>query len=127
MNTQPQCPGGQAAPRPHAILHRTRRAMVLLRVLGLCLNSVACAKAEAPQAAGPVVQAVTPEQKFAPGYLEAVATGYDNGVALQAPEGIAPLRQPREARSAPAAPMAGAVPVAMPAAGRAVGREQPAH
>ncbi|WP_454752740.1 hypothetical protein [Cupriavidus necator] len=127
MNTQPQCQGGQGALRPHPKLHRTRRAMVLLRVLGLCLNSVACAKAEAPQAAAPAVQAVTPEQKFAPGYLEAVATGYDNGVALQAPEGVAPLRQPREARSEPAAPMAGAVPVAMPAAGRPVGREQPAH
>jgi len=90
--------------------------MVLLRVLGLCLNSVACAQSEAPQAAtAPAVQAVTPERKFAPGYLEAAATGYDNGLAWQEPEGIAPLRPPREARSVPAAPMTGAVPVAMPA------------
>ncbi|MFS8974094.1 hypothetical protein [Cupriavidus necator] len=127
MNTQSQCQGGQAAPRPHAVLRHMRRAMVLLRVLGLCVNSVACAQAEAPQAAAPALQAVTPEQKFAPGYLEAVATGYDNGVALQEPEGIAPLRLPREARSMPAAPMAGAVPVAMPAAVRPVGQEQPAR
>ncbi|QQX87862.1 hypothetical protein JJQ59_20805 [Cupriavidus necator] len=115
MNTRSQCQTGQAAPRPPAILHRSRQAMALLRVLGLCINSVACAQSEAPQAAAPAVQAVTPEQKFAPGYLEAVATGYDNGLALREPEGLAPLRQPREARSVPAA---GAVPVAMPAAVR---------
>jgi hypothetical protein len=65
------------------------------------------------------MQAVTPERKFAAGYLEAAATGYDNGLAWQEPEGIAPLRPPRETRSVPMAPMAGAVPVAMPAAGRA--------
>ncbi|MGY2487293.1 hypothetical protein [Cupriavidus sp. CP313] len=115
MNTRPQCQTGQAAPRPPTILHRSRQAMTLLRVLGLCINSVACAQSEAPQAAAPAVQAVTPEQKFAPGYLEAVATGYDNGLALREPEGLAPLRPPREARSAPAV---GAVPVAMPAAVR---------
>ncbi|WP_432262019.1 hypothetical protein [Cupriavidus sp. TMH.W2] len=116
MNTRPQCQTGQAAPRLHAIRHRVRRAMVLLRVLGLCINSVACAQAEAPQAAASAVQAVTPEQKFAPGYLEAAATGYDNGQAFREPEGVAPLRPPREVRSVLAAPMAGAVPVAMPAA-----------
>lgn len=99
MNPQSPCQRGQAASRPQKkLLHRTRRAVVLMRVLGLCLNSVACAQAEAPQPAAPVVAAVTPEQKFAPGYLEAVSTGYDNGVAWQEPEGIAPLRQPREVR-----------------------------
>ncbi|MEM5433219.1 hypothetical protein [Cupriavidus oxalaticus] len=120
MNPQSPCQPGQAASRPQKkLLHRTRRAVVLLRALGLCLNSVACAQAEAPQPAAPAVAAVTPEQKFAPGYLEAVSTGYDNGVAWQQPEGIAPLRQPREARSVPAGPMAGTVPVATPAAVRA--------
>ncbi|MFJ4293806.1 hypothetical protein ACIP1U_29170 [Cupriavidus sp. NPDC089707] len=123
MNPQSPCQRGQAASRPpKKLLHRTRRAVVLLRVLGLCLNSVACAQAEAPQPAAPAAPAaaaVTPEQKFAPGYLEAVSTGYDNGVAWQEPEGIAPLRQPREVRSVPAGPMAGTVPVAMPAAVRA--------
>lgn len=120
MNTRSPCQNGQAASRPSAIRHRSRQAMVLLRVLGLCLNSVACAQSEAPQApAAPVMQAVTPERKFAPGYLEAAATGYDNGLAWQEPEGIVPLRPPREARGVPAAPMAGAVPVAMPAGGRA--------
>lgn len=118
MNTRPQCQTGQAAPRPHGFLHRSRRTMALLRVLGLCINSVACAQSEAPQAPAPAVQAVTPEQKFAPGYLEAVATGYDNGLALREPEGIAPLRPSREVRSPQVAPMAGAVPVAMPAAVR---------
>lgn len=129
MNTQPQCQGGQAASRPHGILYRTRRAVALLRVLGLCVNSVACAQAEAPQAAAPAVQAVTPEQKFAPGYLEAVATGYDNGVALQDPEGIAALRPPREVRGSPVAPlpMANAVPAVMPASVRPVMRQQPAR
>ncbi|SPS01729.1 hypothetical protein [Cupriavidus taiwanensis] len=118
MNTRSPCQNGQAASRPSAIRHRSRQAMVLLRVLGLCLNSVACAQPEAPQAAtAPALQAVTPERKFAPGYLEAAATGYDNGLAWQA-EGIAPLRPPREARGLPAAPRAGAVPVAMPAAVR---------
>jgi hypothetical protein len=92
--------------------------MVLLRVLGLCVNSVACAQSEVPQATAPAVQAVTPEQKFARGYLEAVSTGYDNGVALQGPEGIATLRLPREARSVPAAPMVDAAPVVVPAAVR---------
>ncbi|WP_432260985.1 hypothetical protein [Cupriavidus sp. TMH.W2] len=29
--------------------------------------------------------AATPEQKFPPGYLESVATGYENGAATQAP------------------------------------------
>ncbi|SPA22170.1 conserved exported hypothetical protein [Cupriavidus taiwanensis] len=116
MNTRSPCQNGQAASRPSAIRHRSRQAMALLRVLGLCLNSVACAQSEAPQAATvPAVQAVTPERKFAPGYLEAAATGYDNGLAWQEPEGIAPLRPPREARSVPAAPMTGTVPVAMPA------------
>lgn len=120
MNTRSPCQNGQAASRPPAILHRSRQAMALLRVLGLCINSVACAQAEAPQApAAPAVQAVTPERKFAAGYLEAAATGYDNGQAWQEPEGIVPLRPPREARSVPVAPMAGAVPVAMPAGARA--------
>ncbi|NOV24364.1 hypothetical protein E5S69_12690 [Cupriavidus necator] len=117
MNPRSPCQNGQAASRPSAILHRSRQAMALLRVLGLCINSVACAQSEAP--AAPAVQAVTPERKFAAGYLEAAATGYDNGQAWQAPEGIAPLRPPREARSVPVAPMAGAVPVAMPAGVRA--------
>ncbi|UIF89827.1 hypothetical protein [Cupriavidus sp. UYPR2.512] len=123
MNTQPQCQTGRGAPRPHGFLHRSRQAVALLRVLALCVNSVACAQSEAPQAAAPALQAVTPEQKFAPGYLEAVATGYDNGVALREPEGLAPLRLPREARSVPATPMAQTVPVALPAAVRS----QPAH
>ncbi|MBP0637892.1 hypothetical protein [Cupriavidus sp. AcVe19-6a] len=108
MNPQSPCQRGQAASRPQkTLLHRPRRAIALLRILGLCLNSVACAQVEAPQPATPVVVAVTPEQKFAPGYLEAVSTGYDNGVAWQEPEGIAPLRQPREARG-PASGDAGA-------------------
>jgi hypothetical protein len=102
--------------------------MVLLRVVGLCINSVACAQSEVPQAAAPAVQAVTPEQKFARGYLEAVSTGYDNGVAWQEPEGIAPLRLPREASSnMPAAPMADAAPLVMPAAVRPVVRAQSAR
>ncbi|WP_354683522.1 hypothetical protein [Cupriavidus necator] len=121
MSTQSPCQTRQAAPRP-AILNRTRRALVLLRVLGLCVNSVACAQGEAPPAAAPAVQAVAPEQKFAPGYLEAVATGYDNGVAMLEPEGIAPLRLPREARSPAEAP----VPAIMPAAVRVV-RQGPAR
>lgn len=116
MNTRSLCRNGQAASRPPAILHRSRQAMALLRVLGLCINSVACAQSELPQGvAAPAVQAVTPERKFASGYLEAAATGYDNGLAWQEPEGIAPMRPPREARGVPSVPMTGAVPVAMPA------------
>ncbi|MCY1216448.1 hypothetical protein D9M68_447860 [compost metagenome] len=123
MNPQSPCQRGQAASRPQKkLLHRTRRAVVLLRVLGLCLNSVACAQAEAPQPAAPAAAAVTPEQKFAPGYLEAVSTGYDNGVAWQEPEGIAPLRQPREVRG----PAAGdAASTGMPATLRPVAAQRP--
>ncbi|CAG9172454.1 hypothetical protein [Cupriavidus pinatubonensis] len=78
-------------PRARTVLRRARRAMILLRVLGMCANSVALAQGTLP---GP--SAVTPEQKFPSGYLEAVATGYDNGQAMHPAEGMAPLR-PRAA------------------------------
>ncbi|MGX6566593.1 hypothetical protein DAMDJJ_23955 [Cupriavidus necator] len=42
MNPESPCQRGQAASRPQKkLLYRTRRAVVLLRVLGLCLNSFA--------------------------------------------------------------------------------------
>ncbi|KAF7962162.1 hypothetical protein AWV80_24855, partial [Cupriavidus sp. UYMU48A] len=73
-------------------MRRARRVMILLRVLGLCANSVALA-----QGTLPAPSAVTPEQKFPQGYLESVATGYENGQQPMLPaEGVAPLR-PRAA------------------------------
>ncbi|MGO4329695.1 hypothetical protein AB4Z48_06175 [Cupriavidus sp. 2TAF22] len=72
--------------------------------------------------AGP---ALTPDQAQPPGYLEAVSTGYGNGRAFSAPEGIAALRLPRavapDARSpsvpSPPAPAPAATPV-MPVPGK---------
>ena len=77
-------------PSARTVLRRARRAVILLRVLGLCANSVALA-----QGTMPTPSAVTPEQKFPPGYLESVATGYDNGQAMPAAEGMAPVRVPQ--------------------------------
>lgn len=79
-------------PGTRNVLRRARRAMILLRVLGLCANSVALA-----QGTLPMPSAVTPEQKFPQGYLESVATGYDNGQALHPVEGMAPARPSRAA------------------------------
>ncbi len=90
MTTDSESRGGQ--PRARTVLRRARRAMIVLRVLGLCANSVALAQGTMP---GP--SAVTPEQKFPSGYLESVATGYDNGQAVPIAEGMAPVRSPRAA------------------------------
>lgn len=106
-------------PGTRTVLCRARRAMILLRVLGLCANSVALA-----QGTLPTPSAVTPEQKFPQGYLESVATGYDNGQALHPVEGMSPARPARAAmtREVPAAApsplpigQARAMPAAMPA------------
>ncbi|WER50009.1 hypothetical protein CupriaWKF_23215 [Cupriavidus sp. WKF15] len=105
-------------PGARTVLRQVRRAIILLRVLGLCANSVALA-----QGTLPVPSAVTPEQKFPPGYLESVATGYDNGQALHPAEGMAPMRPSRTGMtrvelpgtSLPMGPVR-AVPAAMPAA-----------
>lgn len=88
-------------PSARNVLRRARRVMILLRVLGLCANSVALA-----QGTLPAPSAVTPEQKFPPGYLESVATGYDNAQAMPA-EGMSPVRPSR-------APMTRVEPSAMP-------------
>ncbi len=77
-------------PIARTVLRRARRAMILLRVLGLCANSVALA-----QGTLPATSAVTPEQKFPPGYLESVATGYDNAQAMHPAEGMSPARPSR--------------------------------
>jgi len=118
MKIPPQLrPGVIAPPRlGHAptIRYRLRTWILLLRVLALCFNTAAHAQPVSPPAAQ-----VTPEQKFAPGYLEAVATGYDNGQAFNAAEGIAPVRQPRTVRTepAPAAPAPSPTPTTSPAPG----------
>ncbi|MGO4812947.1 hypothetical protein AB4156_25690 [Cupriavidus sp. 2MCAB6] len=86
-------------------VRKLRQAVLLIRVLALCVNCVAYA-----QPAAPVKSVVTPEQTFMPGYLEAVSTGYDNGQALHESEGIATLRVPSTVASqlraspAPSAP-----------------------
>ncbi|CAG2135192.1 hypothetical protein LMG19282_01043 [Cupriavidus campinensis] len=96
---------------PLAVLYRMRGGILLLRVLALCAHTAVYAQpALAP--------AVTPEQKFSPGYLEAVSTGYENGQALGAVEGIAPVRPPRAERTdpapaAPATPSAPRIPAAV--------------
>ncbi|MGO4306700.1 hypothetical protein [Cupriavidus sp. RAF12] len=111
MKIPPQLrPTAAVSPRPHTpptLLYRVRRGVLLLRVLALCVNAVAHAQPGLPPA--PVV---TPEQKFAPGYLEAVSTGYENGQALNASEGVAPVRPPRSVRTdlAPSAPAVPAGP-----------------
>lgn len=111
-------------PGARTVLRRARRAMILLRVLGLCANSVALA-----QGTLPAPSAVTPEQKFPQGYLESVATGYDNGQALPPVEGMAPVRPARAAMTraeTPVAPsplpigQARAMPAVMPAPAPAV-------
>ncbi|MGO4762842.1 hypothetical protein AB4120_09880 [Cupriavidus sp. 2KB_3] len=93
---------------PPAVLYRMRGGILLLRVLALCAHTAVYAQpALAP------ATAVTPEQKFSPGYLEAVSTGYENGQALGAVEGIAPVRAPRAERTdpAPAAPATPSAPM----------------
>jgi len=118
MKIPPQLrPGVIAPPRPGhapAIRYRLRSWILLLRVLVLCFHTAAHA-----QPVSPATTQVTPEQKFAPGYLEAVATGYDNGQAFNAAEGIAPVRQPRAVRTEPAPPMPAPAPAAVmtPASG----------
>lgn len=95
---------------PLAVLYRMRGGILLLRVLALCAHTAVYAQpALAP------ATAVTPEQKFSPGYLEAVSTGYENGQALGAVEGIAPVRPPRAERTdpAPATPSAPMIPGAV--------------
>ncbi len=103
MKIPPQLRHGVPAPPRLSlgpnIRYRLRAWILLLRVLALCIHTAAHA-----QPALPPAPQVTPEQKFAPGYLEAVATGYDNGQAINAAEGIAPLRQPRAAVTEPAPP-----------------------
>jgi hypothetical protein len=87
-----------------------RGGILLLRVLALCAHTAVYAQpALAP------APAVTPEQKFSPGYLEAVSTGYENGQALGAVEGIAPVRPTRTERTdpAPAAPSTPMIPAAV--------------
>lgn len=115
MTTHSESRDGQ--PRACTVLRRARRTMILLRVLGLCANSVALA-----QGTLPVPSAVTPEQKFPPGYLESVATGYDNGQAMPPVEGMAPVRPPRAGMTRvelpgvpPPMSQARAVPAALPA------------
>ena len=116
MKIPPQLrPGVLAPPRlgPAPVFrYRLRTWILLLRVLALCFHTAAHA-----QPALPPATRVTPEQKFAPGYLEAVATGYDNGQAIITAEGIAPVRPPRALRSdpAPAMPAPRPAPVATPA------------
>ena len=101
MKIPPQLrPGVLAPPRlgpAPAIRYRLRTWILLLRVLALCFHTAAHA-----QPALPPAPQVRPEQKFASGYLEAVATGYDNGEAFNAAEGIAPVRQSRALRAEPA-------------------------
>lgn len=95
---------------PLALLYRMRGGILLLRVLALCAHTAVYAQpAPAP------APAVTPEQKFSPGYLEAVSTGYENGQALGAVEGIAPVRATRTERTdpAPAAPSTPMIPAAV--------------
>ncbi|MGO4280756.1 hypothetical protein [Cupriavidus sp. RAF20_2] len=95
---------------PLALLYRMRGGILLLRVLALCAHTAVYAQpALAP------APAVTPEQKFSPGYLEAVSTGYENGQALGAVEGIAPVRATRTERTdpAPAAPSTPMIPAAV--------------
>lgn len=111
---RPLGPLGPLGPlTPLAVLYRMRGGILLLRVLALCAHTAVYAQpALAP------APAVTPEQKFSPGYLEAVSTGYENGQALGAVEGIAPLRPPRAERpdptpAAPAAPAAPMIPAAV--------------
>jgi len=116
MKIPPQLrPGVTTPPRlghAPAIRYRLRTWILLLRVLALCFHTAAHAQPVLPPAAQ-----VTPEQKFAPGYLEAVATGYDNGQAFNAAEGIAPVRQPRAVRTEPvrATPAPGPAPAITPA------------
>jgi hypothetical protein len=83
------------SPSRPGFLHKARRAVFVLRVLALCANSATYAQVHTP--AQPPQSAVTPEQKFAPGYLEAVSTGYENGQAMHDAEGVAPLRPQRPA------------------------------
>jgi hypothetical protein len=88
MTTTSESPGEQ--PGIRTVLRQARRAMILLRVLGLCANSVALAQGTLPSPS-----LVTPEQKFPPGYLESVATGYDNGQAMHPVEGMSSVRPSR--------------------------------
>jgi len=127
MNCQRRTRQG-ATPHTRKILLWTRRVLVLARVLGLCANGMAYAQ---PGTAQP---AVNPEQKFPPGYLEAISTGYDNGQAMRESEDMAPARMPPRAglarvglpaapAPAPAAPAAPAKPVMTGAQpGRATGQ-----
>ncbi|WP_459571219.1 hypothetical protein [Cupriavidus sp. 8B] len=103
-----------------------QRGVLLMRVLAMCANSIAYA-----QPAAPAQSLVAPEQTFAPGYLEAVSTGYDNGQALQGSEGMAPVRLPHSPTTqirpspAPSTPApAAANPVVVPVSQKSR-REQP--
>lgn len=96
-------PFAPALPRPAspiALLYKMRGGIMLLRVLALCAHTAAYAQ--------PATSLVTPEQKFSPGYLEAVSSGYENGQPAAPVEGLAPVRPTRaeRAESAPAAPAA---------------------
>jgi hypothetical protein len=113
--------------RTQAVVRKLQRGVLLIRVLALCVNSVAYA-----QPAAPVKSMVTPEQAFMPGYLEAVSTGYDNGQALYESEGMATVRLPRpvanQLRPSPMPVMPVSVPMgpsAVPASSK--GRKTPAE
>lgn len=114
------CSGMQGA------IRTLRRGVLLIRVLALCANSIAHA-----QPAAPVQSLVTPEQTFAPGYLEAVATGYDNGQALPGSEGIAAVRLPHapamqlRPSPAPSAPASTAVNPSVVPVSQKTRRERP--
>ncbi|WP_454766733.1 hypothetical protein [Cupriavidus campinensis] len=109
MKIPPQLRPTDAAPHPGPLrpppvrLSGLRGAILLLRVLALCANTAAYAQP------APSISA-TPEQKFSPGYLEAVSTGYENGQALNIGDGMAALRPARIERGAPAPSTPSAAP-----------------
>lgn len=107
-------PGVTAPSRPgnsRIFRHRIRGFVLLLRVLLLCFNTAAHADKALP---------VTPTQKPASNFLEAVATDYAHSQLFNTVEGIAPVREPRAVRddSPPAPPQAPApINVMTPAQG----------
>lgn len=115
------------ASRAQGAMRKLQRAVLLIRVLALCANSVAYA-----QPAAPLKSMVTPEQSFMPGYLEAVSTGYDNGQALYESEGMAAVRLPHPVANRLRPPPTPVMPVSVPTGPAAVpasprGRKTPAE